>query len=143
MENEIIERHIGWEKARDPFNFDEEDTNSDAFDAMEELGGGQMMPNVQAVMTPMGVVPITEHNNPYKVFNFWICHTDFLITQEMAEILDRTLGVETLDIFTPYRFRIAIGKCFKAREVKDRVKNQLGASLIGREIFEEDLENQD
>ena len=40
-------------------------------------------------------------------------------------MVGNTPGVETLDILTPYRFRIAIGKMFVDRDVMSTVRNNL------------------
>jgi len=80
--------------------------------------------------TPMGFVPMTEWTTPSKVFNFWIAHTNFRITREIQEILDTTDGVECLDVFTPYRWRIAIGHAFNTGMVKEQVMRNLNALPI-------------
>jgi hypothetical protein len=40
-------------------------------------------------------------------------HTNFDITRRVAETIEITEGVETLDIYTRYRFRISVGKAFE------------------------------
>jgi len=77
--------------------------------------------------TPMGMIPLTEHTNPTKIFNFWTMHTNFRMTEDICEVLDETNGIETLDIFTPYRWRISIGKAFDTSKVKKEVQTRLNA----------------
>lgn len=93
---------------------------------------------IMMITTPMGVVPITEHTRAGSLFNFWTAHTNFRITKEILEILDNTDGVETLDIHTPYRWRIAIGKAFSAPEVKKGIQDAL--SVTPRSTTEDEQE---
>jgi len=80
---------------------------------------------IKIIATPMGIVPLTEYTNPSKVFNFWVCHTNFRITDAIRKKIDRTDGVETLDIYTGYRMRIGIGKAFNSAEVRYKIQQQL------------------
>ena len=47
------------------------------------------------------------------------------LTDKVYNIVGNTAGVETLDILTPYRFRIAIGKMFVDRDVMSTVRTNL------------------
>lgn len=66
----------------------------------------------RVVLTPMGMIPYTDNTASSKIFNFWVGHTNFNITPAIAARIEKIEGVETLDIFTRYRFRIGIGKLF-------------------------------
>ena len=122
---------IKWEKWIDPFlsntddvehaGKDEEDEGfKDSYDKLEERIAkqgqvGMYNPKNQSgpmLIGPMGFVPLNEHNLPSKVYNFWMGHTNFHITPIVRSQIKSTPGVESLDIFTPYRFRISIGKAF-------------------------------
>lgn len=85
--------------------------------------------------TPFGLLPIAEHNDPEKEFDFWVCHTDFVITEEYAEIIAETLGVEISNFFSPYRFRIAVGKAFTFKEVKNRIEAALRDNEVESEQY--------
>lgn len=82
---------------------------------------------IAGVLTPMGMIPITEHTRAGRIFNFWTAHTNFRITPEIYKIVDNTDGVETLEVYTPYRWRISIGKAFNTQEVKQRILKNLNA----------------
>jgi len=86
--------------------------------------------SIRVMATPMGIIPITENTSSSKIFNFWMGHTNFSITHRVAEIIEETEGVETLDVFTRYRFRIAIGKAFTdssvMKNINDSVYEHLG-----------------
>ena len=61
---------------------------------------------------PMGIVPINEGNLPSKLYELWIGHTNFDITYKVKTLIEMVSGVETLDIWTRYRFRVGIGMAF-------------------------------
>lgn len=120
-------KRVVWQKWIDPFltNTDdveskepeEPETYKDSYQKFEDkiLSNQQsQLPkfNMPMMVSPMGIIPITEHNTPSKIFCFWMGHTNFDITAKIKELIEKTPGVETLDIFTRYRFRVAIGKAF-------------------------------
>lgn len=133
---------IAWQKWSDPFGTDDiinehdpyladYDNNEDIVknDYVTEKQNQQTPKAIKVIATPMGIIPITENTMSGKIFNFWMGHTNFDITQKIADTIEQTEGVETLDIFTRYRFRIAIGKVFDdstvMREINRRVYGEL------------------
>jgi hypothetical protein len=67
---------------------------------------------IKVMATPMGIIPVNDNTLSGKIFNFWMGHTNFDITKKVAETIEKTEGVESLDIYTRYRFRISVGKAF-------------------------------
>lgn len=133
-------RKIVWQKWIDPFltNIDEielpdvpDDDNEggyrDSYQSMEEhlFRQPQRTNTGPVMMGPMGIIPLSEHNAPSKVYIFWMGHTNFDITPEVAKTIEETPGVETLDVFTRYRFRVAIGKAFT-----DPEKSPFGGEVL-------------
>lgn len=138
---------IIWEKWRDPYGSD--DTTEihgmieDIIDRKianqhdEETGEESAIPEepmhnmdfvkhkIPMMITPVGLIPFTENTAPGKIFNFWTGHSNFNITQKILDIIETTNGVETLDIFTRYRFRIGVGKAFKDSEVMHDINQQI------------------
>ena len=130
---ELDEREniIVWEKWVDPYlqtiqdsvpTGDEEDEDLEEEyledeEDIEEYGSVDKLGKFRAIATPMGIIPINESTASGKIFNFWVGHTNFDITNALALIIEETAGVETLDIFTRYRFRIGIGKAFHDSKV--------------------------
>lgn len=92
----------------------------------DDMLEGVIFKKVPVVATPMGIVPITEWTEPGKVFNFWIGHTNFNISKMIAKTIEETDGVEILDVFTRYTFRIAVGKIFKPARVMHDIGKRLG-----------------
>lgn len=73
-----------------------------------------------------GVIPLHESMLPGKLYNFWVGHTNFdLGADNLVGRLERTDGVETLDIITRYRFRVGIGRAFDQDEVKRAIEHVL------------------
>jgi hypothetical protein len=115
---------IVWEKWRDPLGYDdlEEKLSTKILDDIDEYIEGsdtEEKPSVsvrnikeQFALTPLGIIPLTENTASSKIFNFWTGHTTFPISKKIATIIEDTDGVETLDVFTRYRFRISVGKAF-------------------------------
>jgi hypothetical protein len=73
----------------------------------------------------MGIIPMNENTMSGKIFNFWMGHTNFNITKKIADIIEQTDGVETLDIFTRYRFRIGVGKAFDDSSVMRTINKRV------------------
>jgi hypothetical protein len=86
----------------------------------------------------MGIVPINDNTASGKIFNFWVGHTNFNVTKHIFRILENTDGVETLDVFTRYRFRIGIGKAFSDSVVMKDIQQSIYSYL---EEYENDEEN--
>lgn len=115
------ENIIIWEKWKDPLGFDDQEDDSDLdnesvsdYDDMYE--NKKQIKNkkikCQLIHTPFGVIPINENTASSEIFNFWTGHSNFAITKNIADIIEATDGVETLNVFTKYRFRISVGKAF-------------------------------
>lgn len=140
------QRTIIWQKWQDPFgerdsdididneynNFFNEDNQDDQLDTDFNENNIKNLysditnnKQIKVIATPMGIVPINENTASGKIFNFWIGHTNFNITKYIADIIEKTNGVETLDIFTRYRFRIGIGKAFVGSSVMKDIQESI------------------
>lgn len=106
---------ITWEKWKDPFGEKDED-NTD-YDSYEEYVEPEENVVSKVLLTPMGIIPYNDNTASGKIFNFWIGHTNFSITSQISNMIENSEGVETLDIFTRYRFRISVGKAFDDSEI--------------------------
>jgi hypothetical protein len=80
---------------------------------------------IKSIFTPYGIMPLTEQSMASKHFKFWTGHTNFKIEDEHVLVIEDCEGVETVDVLTPVRFRLGIGKLFKDREVMFNVKTAL------------------
>tara|TARA_R100000995_G_scaffold40448_1_gene18758 strand:- start:7705 stop:8196 length:492 start_codon:yes stop_codon:yes gene_type:complete len=136
--------NVYWEKWVDAYEtdieiveedkaFDEEESEFGiSFESMEEQEEiHQSIRSVKTIFTPFGVLPLTEHSLASNYFKFWVGHTNFKITKPFHNIISNIQGVETLDIFTPYRFRISVGKLFRDRDVMGNIKNAMVSYVKG------------
>jgi len=122
---------IIWEKWRDPFGEKNDDDldleiDSEEFDDNEynEIESEEVVA-AKVLLTPMGLIPYNDNTASSKIFNFWLGHTNFDITQSVFDILDSANGIETLDVFTRYRFRIGIGKAFDDRKIMRKLNDKI------------------
>jgi hypothetical protein len=138
------ENTIIWQKWVDPFGEDEmievapvyedeeeflEEGDSSISEKVESILKDELFnkktKNIKVMSTPMGIIPITENTASGKIFNFWVGHTNFNITKKVASLIEDTEGVECLDIYTRYRFRVAIGKAFDDSKVMRHINNNV------------------
>lgn len=121
-----MNKSIIWEKWVDPFGKDEEESkwmdydSEDTIDTSYEdevIDHNKVNNPIRVIASPLGLIPYNEYTAPGKIVNFWVGHTNFNITTGVQSIIEECAGVEILDIFTRYRFRIAVGKCFVDSEV--------------------------
>lgn len=124
---------IKWEKWIDPFGKDDNESKWNNYDLNDDKYNDSDMEDeiiksqkqIKVIASPMGLIPYNEYTAPGNIFNFWIGHTNFNITSAVAELIKHTDGVEILDVFTRYRFRIGIGKCFDDSQVKKIINDIL------------------
>jgi|694.fasta_scaffold15474_6 hypothetical protein len=116
-QDEIIDELDSQEDNDDTFEDDlsDDDNHTSTNDISKQL----------VMLTPMGILPYNSANICLKNFNLWIGHTNFSISASIANIIESTDGVETLDVFTRYRFRIGIGKVFSDSSVMRLINNKL------------------
>lgn len=110
-------------------DIDEEEPESEALLPPVEQKLSKQFGGQKFMITPMGVMPITDNTISTKIFNFWTGHTNFNISKSVAATMQTCEGVESLDVFTRYRFRISIGKVFKESEVMRNINKRVYESL--------------
>ena len=125
---------VVWEKWVDPFgqaldeakwtDYENEIEDLEDVEFLDESEEIHTKP-IKAISTPMGIIPYNELTSPSSLFNFWVGHTNFNITSRAVAVIEKTPGVEILDIFTRYRFRIGIGKCFSDSETMKLINDRL------------------
>ena len=136
------EYKIVWQKWYDPFGGDDieqypvvttsEDVEPEFYDDEGDIVESSEVQQpefyvkpTRVIMTPLGIIPYTENTASNKIFNFWIGHCNFDLTPAISKIINTYPGIETLDIFTRYRFRIAIGKLFDAGDVMSSLNDKI------------------
>lgn len=119
---------IIWEKWKDPLGYDDEEEvvhESDTYDEDSSIIQKVKKIKCNIITTPFGIIPLNENTASSEIFNFWTGHSNFPITKLIADTIEETEGVETLNVFTKYRFRIAIGKAFKDSDVMRNINNNV------------------
>ena len=131
---------ITWEKWEDPFEVQEDYTQDYSEDYGEDLTEEEYRQLLQEVeehhaqdtqsaqyrfiLTPFGAMS-PDQISIGKYFKFWIGHTNFDITSKISDIIEKTEGVEVLNIYTRYRFRIGVGQCFQDRNVMSSIQDKI------------------
>ena len=133
---------VYWEKWVDAFEAEENEMaeemyEGEDFDEYEEsLMEQEIMKHspshIRTIITPFGVLPITEKTRASNYFKLWVGHSNFKLTEDFYKIIGESSGVEALDILTPYRFRIAIGKMFVDRDVMKTVRDCMVEHISGQ-----------
>ena len=107
------------------FNYD---TNSIVYQKFtvsnESFDDGQ---NIPVVITPFGIMPAEMDAN----FRIWIGHTNFNVTDDILQKINKTEGVEALKPLTRYKFAVGIGKLFDENLVKKEISETV-ASLLSK-----------
>ena len=125
---------VYWEKWIDAFEEEDEELASEITEIEEALNSEELIEqerlfqsvsHIKSIVTPFGVLPLTEHTMASKYFKFWVGHSNFKLTEIFYKIIGQHPGIETLDILTPYRFRIAVGKLFVDRDVMTSVRDAM------------------
>ena len=65
---------------------------------------------IRIASTTHGFVTLTEHSYASKHFDFWTLHYTNDITKEIADIVEKCNGVETINVLTRYRMRIGFNR---------------------------------
>lgn len=63
--------------------------------------------------SPIGPVLVPELTDPTKHFKLWTMYSKVMLTKNILLDIEDTLGVETIEILTPYRARIGIAPLFQ------------------------------
>ena len=58
-------------------------------------------------------------------FDCWLGHTNFNLTEEIKEGLNKVDGIEVLKICSRYRFFVGIGKMFDFSDVRERIEKDI------------------
>ena len=126
---------VYWEKWIDAFEEEEEDldeevSNIEELIANEEnlLEEEQLMQStshIRSIITPFGILPLTEQTKASTHFKLWVGHSNFKLTEDFYKVIGQQPGIEALDILTPYRFRIAVGKMFVDRDVMTTLRDTM------------------
>jgi hypothetical protein len=141
---------ISWVKWHNPYKLLElkdKESSDDGFntegsiDLLDDIDGeNHKEPTNSGLVffTPLGPVPLNENNDPGKIFNFWVGHTNFNISPKIKEIIRNSDGVEILNVYTRYRFRIGVGKVFSPKNVTRDINRKISEYFRSKEVQNEE-----
>lgn len=127
-----MKKTIAWEKYKNPFEemkdaqletSEEETDYNDGYDELEE--GQNQVPNM-FMPIPMSQMSMMD---PFREFNLWTGHTNFVLNEAAVMQIQAVTGVETLNPISPYRMRLGIAKLFKPRDVFSAIHKQLSITF--------------
>jgi len=120
----MLKKRIKWEKWNSPFDVEDDEDDEDT-DNWKNKNVKKDTHINQMIIGPMGIIPITEHGNPSKLYNFWMMHTNFNLSEPVCNTLNKVDGIEGLDVFTRYRARLAFGKLFEEEAIQEEIEKVL------------------
>ena len=127
---------VYWEKWIDAFEQEDSQLEEEIQEMQELLANeegidedleivDQSVSHIRTIVTPYGILPLTEHTKASSHFKLWVGHSNFKLTEDFYKVIGQQPGIEALDILTPYRFRIAVGKMFVDRDVMKDVRDTM------------------
>jgi len=139
-----IKKKIGWQKFEDLIEsqltspvmdrvykaiYSQYQTMAEEDFTEEELEMMQELMDAEEPSSPQTALPIDQKtlDNISMASNFdcWMGHTNFNITQDTLDNLNKMEGVEILKICSRYRFFIGIGRMFDFTEVRQSIEDSL------------------
>ena len=121
----MTEKKIAWEKWEDHSLESVVTVDEDSMEEPSEENGMDIMALLNTlphiVSTPMGMYHFDDRMRPSKQYDCWTGHTNFDITDDIKNQIEKIPGVEVLLILTRYRFFLGIGRLFNFREVRVRI----------------------
>lgn len=108
---------------------EEEESEIEAEDEgfmIQEMFAIPMMPGMQPeIKTIFGSFTEDDPLSPVNMFECWVGHTNFPITQREFLILDEIEGLGVLRVLTKYRFVIGVEKSFSFKDVRRDIQDAL------------------
>jgi tRNA U54 and U55 pseudouridine synthase Pus10 len=101
---------------------DQEETENDMLDLVPF---DMFMPQPRIVHTPIGVYPEDSMLKPSDRWDCWICHTNFDITSDIADKIEKSEGIEVLKVLGRYSFFIGIAKMFDVKDVRRNIEQEI------------------
>lgn len=124
------------EELHDVKNVSWEEDDEELEEESEEAGLSNILNGMDAILlrrrhrTPFGYYDMDDDFSPYNMFECWIGHTNFRITLEDFNILDKKIeGLGCLKVLSPYRFFIGIERMFSFPSIRIQIQKELCNNL--------------
>ena len=123
---------------------DEDEPVQDSYDDESEETMGLLSFNDliarKKIKTPFGYYEDIDDFSPYNMFECWIGHTNFRITNGHVQILNKKIdGIGCLKVLSPYRFFIGIEKMFNFSCVRMQIQDKLCTNLDSMDLDIKDI----
>lgn len=125
-------RKIAWESWNakiEAINYTDDNPNED--ESFSEDDFSELVPSdifisqINMVHTPIGTYPENSLLKPSDRWDCWICHTNFDITSDIADKIEKLEGIEVLKILGRYSFFIGVARMFDIKDVRKDLENEL------------------
>lgn len=80
---------------------------------------------IAKVRTPWGFFSVDDPMSPLNMFECWVGHTNFEITEKIAKDIELTKGVGAFKVLSRYRFCLGVEKLFNFREVRQEIQHTI------------------
>ena len=91
----------------------------------EFLSPEMFIPQQRLIYTPLGVYPEDSCMKPSDRWDCWMGHSNFSITNEIADRVELVDGIEALKIMGRYSFFVGVGKLFDIKDVRTDIEKEL------------------
>lgn len=91
------------------------------------------------IQTPMGPFNSNDPGSPLNQFEFELMLTNFRITEDILDRLNKTRGVEALCCLSSYSTLICVGKLFNKDKVKEYIELDLTGSILNNNLSKDDI----
>ena len=138
-----MSNQIHWEKWDEADFITEALSNDEELETSEEnleaasMHLGTFSVTFPKIRTPLGFFSIDDPLRPAIMFDCWIGHTNFDITDEVKQFIESIPGIEAFKIMSRYRFFIGIGKLFNFREVVQGIQSVLDVNPVAKSSYDE------
>ncbi len=126
-----MKKKFVWEKWKDPLlsNYAECEWPGYDLDENEDKIPVHSAERQPVMHTPFGMISVVNDSMAANAFDFWVLHTNFDIQEGIAQVIEKVVGVETLEVYTRYRVRIGFPRSglFQPREVMHEIETAISS----------------
>jgi hypothetical protein len=120
-----LKKIISWEFRQFPFNrinenLEEVPNKLTVYDEDEQEHDIPML-----MQTPLGLYAVNDSMNPYKNYEVRIGDTNFELTNQICNAIERQDGVEVFKKLGRYKFVIGLGKLFDFADVRRAIERDI------------------
>lgn len=104
---------------------DEDDKISEDEIVQSIMSSSEFVMPQDTIQTPFGIYQKNYAFTPYQMFDCWIGHTNFRLTNRHLSILNSVNGIGCVKVLSPYRFFIGIEKLFEFTSVRAEIQRSM------------------